>query len=119
MSQEPWNEEIYETADSSEASRRSRSGRKKASTTIFTILMSIFIVLVMAIIALSVYLRAEVARQIRAKNFTIQVSPRVRAHQVVAVHHLLRQQLKKVVQKPLTNKQAQALQQLPLPMVQL
>lgn len=56
MSQEPWNEEIYETVDNEDTSPRSRSSRKKAGTTIFTVLLSIFIILVATIIALSIYL---------------------------------------------------------------
>lgn len=53
MTQEPWNEEIYETSG---ASRRGRTEKRAASTTVFTILAVVFVILAIAITAFAVYL---------------------------------------------------------------
>ncbi|HEL2057430.1 TPA: LysM peptidoglycan-binding domain-containing protein [Streptococcus suis] len=53
MSQEPWNEEIYEAT---ETSRKSRLMRGYSSSKIFTILAVIFAIIVLAIIITALYL---------------------------------------------------------------
>lgn len=54
MSQEPWNEEIYETSD--ETSRRSRNEKGATSSAIFTVLAGVFVILVAAITIFAIYL---------------------------------------------------------------
>lgn len=53
MSQEPWNEEIYE---GEHETRRSRSSKGKANTMFFTILGIIFIIIVLLVTAIGLYL---------------------------------------------------------------
>ncbi|MBL6538316.1 LysM peptidoglycan-binding domain-containing protein [Streptococcus suis] len=53
MSQEPWNEEIYEAT---ETSRKSRVMKGYSSSKIFTILAVIFAIIVLAIIITALYL---------------------------------------------------------------
>lgn len=53
MSQEPWNEEIYEVEDNS---RKSRTKKGKANTLVFSILVGLFVIIVAAITVLAIYL---------------------------------------------------------------
>ncbi|ASW52059.2 TPA: LysM peptidoglycan-binding domain-containing protein [Streptococcus suis] len=53
MSQEPWNEEVYQTET---VSRKERLNKGVASTTVFTVLAIIFFVIVLIIGIMAVYL---------------------------------------------------------------
>ncbi|WP_105202589.1 SAG1386/EF1546 family surface-associated protein [Streptococcus suis] len=53
MSQEPWNEEVYQTEP---VSRKERLNKGVASTTVFTVLAIIFFVIVLIIGIMAVYL---------------------------------------------------------------
>lgn len=54
MTQEPWNEGIYENAE--ENSRRSRNDKGAKSSAIFTVLAGVFVFLVAAITIFAIYL---------------------------------------------------------------
>lgn len=53
MSQEPWNDEIY---DSTENTRKGRAEKGNATNRIFTILAVLFLIIVIAITSLAIYL---------------------------------------------------------------
>lgn len=66
MSQEPWNEEVYQTES---VSRKERLQKGVASTKVFTVLAIIFFILVLAIGALAVYLSIGGSKTDSTKEF--------------------------------------------------
>ncbi|HFI0055188.1 TPA: SAG1386/EF1546 family surface-associated protein [Streptococcus suis] len=66
MSQEPWNEEVYQTES---ASRKERLSKGLASTRIFTILAIIFFIIVILIGALAFYLSVGGSKTDSTKEF--------------------------------------------------
>ncbi|HFI0143641.1 TPA: SAG1386/EF1546 family surface-associated protein [Streptococcus suis] len=66
MSQEPWNEEVYQTES---ASRKERLSKGLASTRIFTILAIIFFIIVILIGVLAFYLSVGGSKTDSTKEF--------------------------------------------------
>ncbi|HFU4501785.1 TPA: SAG1386/EF1546 family surface-associated protein [Streptococcus suis] len=66
MSQEPWNEEVYQTES---ASRKERLSKGLASTRIFTILAIIFFIIVIIIGAIAFYLSVGGSQTDSTKEF--------------------------------------------------
>lgn len=66
MSQEPWNEEVYQTES---VSRKERLQKGVASTKVFTVLAIIFFIIVLAIGALAVYLSIGGSKTDSTKEF--------------------------------------------------
>ncbi|HEM5426572.1 LysM peptidoglycan-binding domain-containing protein [Streptococcus suis] len=66
MSQEPWNEEVYQTET---ASRKERLNKGVASTTVFTVLAIIFFVIVLIIGITAIYLSVGGSKTDSTKEF--------------------------------------------------
>ncbi|HFU4218615.1 TPA: SAG1386/EF1546 family surface-associated protein [Streptococcus suis] len=66
MSQEPWNEEVYQTES---ASRKERLSKGVASTKVFTILSIIFFLIVLIIAITAVYLSVGGSKTDSTKEF--------------------------------------------------
>lgn len=66
MSQEPWNEEVYQTET---VSRKERLNKGVASTTVFTVLAIIFFVIVLIIGITAIYLSAGGSKTDSTKEF--------------------------------------------------
>ncbi|MGQ7461251.1 SAG1386/EF1546 family surface-associated protein [Streptococcus suis] len=66
MSQEPWNEEVYQTES---ASRKERLSKGVASTTVFTVLSIIFFLIVLIIAITAVYLSVGGSKTDSTKEF--------------------------------------------------
>ncbi|HEM3695086.1 TPA: SAG1386/EF1546 family surface-associated protein [Streptococcus suis] len=66
MSQEPWNEEVYQTES---ASRKDRFSKGLASTTVFTILSLIFFIIVLIIGITAFYLSVGGSKTDSTKEF--------------------------------------------------
>ncbi|HEL1613833.1 LysM peptidoglycan-binding domain-containing protein [Streptococcus suis] len=66
MSQEPWNEEVYQTAA---ASRKDRLSKGLASTKVFTVLAIIFFIIVIIIGAIAFYLSVGGSKTDSTKEF--------------------------------------------------
>lgn len=66
MSQEPWNEEIYQ---SSENSRKNRAEKGSASAKLFTILAVIFLIIVIGITLLALFLSSGGSNTDSTKEF--------------------------------------------------
>ncbi|MDG3132005.1 LysM peptidoglycan-binding domain-containing protein [Streptococcus suis] len=81
MSQEPWNEEVYNTESTS---RKERLSRGVASTKVFTILASIFFVMVLIIGLIAVYLSVNGSKTDSTKEFYNSNSSTVVAESSVA-----------------------------------
>ncbi|HFU4059725.1 TPA: SAG1386/EF1546 family surface-associated protein [Streptococcus suis] len=65
MSQEPWNEEVYQTAES----RKDRLSKSVASTKVFTVLAIIFFIIVIIIGAIAFYLSVGGSQTDSTKEF--------------------------------------------------
>ncbi|HEM4322942.1 TPA: LysM peptidoglycan-binding domain-containing protein [Streptococcus suis] len=66
MSQEPWNEEVYQTET---VSRKERLNKGVASTTVFTVLAIIFFVIVLIISITAIYLSVGGSKTDSTKEF--------------------------------------------------
>lgn len=66
MSQEPWNDEIY---NSDEKSRRNRTGKGSVATRIFTVLAVLFVIIIIAITSIAIYLSSGGSNTDSTKEF--------------------------------------------------
>lgn len=72
MSQEPWNDEIY---DSTENTRKGRTEKGNAANRIFTILAVLFLIIVIAITSLAIYLSSGGSKTNSTQEFYSASSP--------------------------------------------
>ncbi|MCK3894884.1 LysM peptidoglycan-binding domain-containing protein [Streptococcus suis] len=82
MSQEPWNEEVYQTET---VSRKERLNKGVASTTVFTVLAIIFFVIVLIIGITAIYLSVGGSKTDSTKEFYNPSSAAVAAESSTSV----------------------------------